>query len=112
MNIKELLRKRTENIKMSPDEHLYLMNHVGHFTRSQLLSVLKTGSSDYLRDAARDELIARSAAFPHWTIVPIFWLVIAGIVVGITTGIISWFAWQRPVPSRPSSSAPHSQASV
>ena len=44
---------------------------------------------------------------PHWTVVPTFWLVIIGIVVGISAGVISWLAWHRPVqpPAAVSSSA-------
>lgn len=45
---------------------------------------------------------------PHWTVVPTFWLVIAGVIFAACAGVISWLAWKHPtqanVPPSPASS--------
>ena len=96
-----LLKKRAERAEMTNDEYETLVSGIGHFSKPQLLSVLKIGDADHLRDVARRELTARSAATPHWTVTPGF---IIGVLAMVFAAIAAWpviHDWLQKSPPRP-----------
>ncbi len=57
----------------------------------------RQGIADSMIEVIGQEIHDLEDAEPHWTIVPTFWLVIVGIVVGVAAALISWLAWHQAV---------------
>jgi hypothetical protein len=74
----------------------------GEIKLRQHAEIIRRGVDKEATEARRHATVDehfRALREPHWTTTPTFWLVLLSIAIGLTSCVISWLAWKRPVSS-------------
>ena len=88
-NLDALLDARREDVTaMTAEEYKTLLDCIGIMTMKQLERCTKEGTADHLRDAAREEIVARAARSG--------WKSNLGIIIAFISILIAILSWLYP----------------